>query len=286
MQRPEAPADPSLLASPVQRSAMLPPLTAPAPAPSPARIAASGGQPELIEPPVHVSRGESAAAVADADVQATPQLLSESPDLMQAGIASRHQHRPRDPFQKQRLRPYEIVLAVALILAGLVGLGLLWYYNQDTQKVPAPDGDRANESLLVDPFVVPTEKELAPKPVPAALVGTWELRADDGRTGKLVLSADGRLAAISVAGDSPTPEGDNPLPDYEGHWYLIKQTGDRYVLEFGREHRGRQTYKVTVQLTDPDAFTLVETLKAGVPTGEKHRFIRIAPAPAAKAESP
>jgi hypothetical protein len=157
---------------------------------------------------------------------------------------------------------------------------MLWYYNQDEPKGgPASDGDKVNETLLADPFDVPTEKALAPKRRPARLAGVWELRADDGRTGRLILSPDGRLAASSTAGNSP-------LPDYEGHWYLLEESGDRFVLEFGREHRGFDSYKVTLLLTDPDAFTLTETLKGGVPTREKHRFIRTGPAPEAKAKGP
>jgi hypothetical protein len=101
------------------------------------------------------------------------------------------------------------------------------------------------------------------------LSGVWELRADDGRVGRLILSPDGRLAASSTAGD-------RPLPDYEGHWYLLEEAGNRFVLEFGRERGGIDSYRVTWLFNCRDAFTLVETIKGGVAIRDQHRFIRVA----------
>jgi hypothetical protein len=101
------------------------------------------------------------------------------------------------------------------------------------------------------------------------LAGVWELRADDGRSGRLILSPDGGLAASSTAGDVP-------LPDYAGHWYLLDEAGNRLVLEFGHEKGRADSYQVTLLLTCPDAFTLVETLKNGWPSREQHRFVRTA----------
>jgi hypothetical protein len=213
-------------------------------------------------------------------VQPAPaQLPFSEPPPAVADSTTRSRHREsHDPFQK-RLQPYEIVLATGLVLAGLAGLGMLWYYHRDPPKGDGAAGATADDTSLPDLAAVPSEKDLMPKPRPARLAGMWELRSDDGRSGRLILSPDGRLAASSTAGDSP-------LPDYEGQWFLYEENGDRYVLEFGREHRGFDGYKVTVLLTSPDALTLVETIKNGVPTRERHRFIRIGPAPAAKAKGP
>src|SRR4029079_12616793 len=80
--------------------------------------------------------------------------------------------------------------------------------------------------------------------------------------------------------------GDSPLPDYSGNWYLLEEDGDRYVLEFGREPGGLDGYKVTLEVTCPDAFTLTETVKGGVPLKDYQRFVRATPArsPGARGE--
>jgi hypothetical protein len=96
------------------------------------------------------------------------------------------------------------------------------------------------------------------KPLPketaiARLSGAWELRSDDGRAGCLFLAEDGRLAASSSIGE-------NPLPDYEGRWSLLDESGGRFKLEFGKEKASLDSYQVTLLMTSPDAFTLVETI--------------------------
>ena len=50
------------------------------------------------------------------------------------------------------------------------------------------------------------------------------------------------------------------------------------VLEFGRERGGLDGYKVTLEVTCPDAFTLTETVKGGVPLKDYQRFVRATPA--------
>jgi hypothetical protein len=126
--------------------------------------------------------------------------------------------------------------------------------------------------LLVAPVTLGFAAPVKPPPKESAadrLAGVWELRADDGRSGRLILSPEGDLAASSTAGD-------RRLPDYAGHWYLLDETGNRFVLEFGREKGRADSYRVALVLTCPDALTLVETIKNGSPTREQHRFVRTA----------
>jgi hypothetical protein len=101
------------------------------------------------------------------------------------------------------------------------------------------------------------------------LSGVWELRADDGRTGQLILNPNGRLAAASSSGS-------NRMPDYEGQWSLIREDDNRFVLEFGKAPGSPDSYRVTLVLTCRDAFTLLETIKNGTAIREQHRFIRVA----------
>jgi hypothetical protein len=247
-------------------------------APAAAPLAAGVVVADPPERPVPMGKLGPVAPAAKPMTQAAPAPLSEPPPP-QIDPAARLRHRDRyNPFEKDRLGPHELALAVILVLAGVGGLALLWYSNRGESK-SGPGSDASEGTSVVDPPAVPTEKDLAPKPLPARLLGVWELRSDDGRSGRLVLGPNGHLAASSTAGESP-------LPDYEGNWYLFEEKGDRFVLEFAREHRGFDGYKVTVLLTTPDAFTLVETLKGGVPTHEKHRFVRTGPAPLDKAVAP
>jgi hypothetical protein len=203
--------------------------------------------------------------------------LSEPPPPADLSRVPRHDN--QSPFQKDRLKPYEIVLAILLVLAGLGGLGMLWYYNYGGPKGGLGSVDSAKDAPEADPIIAAVEKDPAPKPLPAQLTGVWELRSDDGLSGSLVLGQDGALGASSSADATK-------IPDFQGHWNLDSVDGNRYVLEFGPETRGLDSYKVTVELTSPDAFTLVETIRSGVPIREQRRFVRIGPVPAIEAKPP
>jgi hypothetical protein len=108
------------------------------------------------------------------------------------------------------------------------------------------------------------------RPARDRLVGVWELKADDGRTGRLTLRADGTLTAASTAGESE-------LPDYNGRWSLLAADGDRYRLEVAHEQGAADADRVTLLLTSSDAFTLVETVKGGTPIRDQQRFVRVPP---------
>jgi hypothetical protein len=180
--------------------------------------------------------------------------------------------------RSDRLRPYEVALAAGLVVAIVGVLGVLWYENHSTSNNAAvAEGEPADETKAPEPVVL-DETQLAPKPWPKQLIGVWDLRSDDGRTGQLILRPDGTLIATSVAGSSP-------LADYEGHWYLVKEDGNQFILEFGSERYSLDGYRVKLLLTNANAFTLVETIKGGVSIREVHRFVRTGPAPTASSAS-
>jgi hypothetical protein len=185
--------------------------------------------------------------------------------------------RRRDAFSdpgSDQLRPFEIILALFLVVGGLTGLGLLGYRYYSQPKDPTAAGTEASEEPPApEPVPIRTEADLAPKPWPKRLFGSWQLRSDDGRAGYLILAPEGVLVAASNSWDTGS------LPEFEGHWYLIKESGNRFVLEFGSEWRSLDSYQVTVELTCPDAFTLLETIKGGVTTHDQHRFVRMGDAP-------
>ncbi len=76
------------------------------------------------------------------------------------------------------------------------------------------------------------------------------------------------MTASSAAGDSE-------LPDYHGKWFIHNLSGDRFQLEFGKEYGDPNGYLVTVVVTNPNAFSLVETVKGGVALRDAQRFVRV-----------
>jgi hypothetical protein len=122
--------------------------------------------------------------------------------------------------------------------------------------------------VLIAAPVKPASKETAVD----RLSGIWELRADDGRSGRLILRLDGTLTASSGMGG-------NQFPDYQGRWYLLEEEGDRFLLEFGQRRGGPGSYNVKITLTCRDAFTVVETIVNRVTLREQNRFVRISKVP-------
>jgi hypothetical protein len=112
-----------------------------------------------------------------------------------------------------------------------------------------------------------------PLPAPPAdpatrLVGVWELKADDGRSGTRTLRPDRSLTAASTAGGSS-------LPDYHGRWAVVTVDGDRFTVEFDKPGENLSSYTVTLVFTCPDAFTLIETKKGGSTIRDSQRFARV-----------
>jgi hypothetical protein len=217
-----------------------------------------------------------AAPPADAPPLTTPPLTTPPPAIDTPAGRRRRKERIVEERPAGQLRPYEVVLASALILAVLAGLGVLGYqlYSQPAagDRLAGDDPDQA--AAAAEPYTPPTA-DLAPKERPKRLTGAWELRSDDGRSGRLVLRPDGTLIASS------TGPGDSALPDYTGKWFLLKKDGSRYELEFGQERGGVDGYRVTLLLAPTqEAFTLAETVKSGIATRVMERFVRVAAAPA------
>jgi hypothetical protein len=57
----------------------------------------------------------------------------------------------------------------------------------------------------------------------------------------------------------------------------VSQAGDRFVLDLATQAGSLGAYRVTVEMSGPDAFTLVETLRRGITAPEGSRFIRVGP---------
>jgi hypothetical protein len=266
-----------------------PPSSLPAPPPAVSLsepLAWNMGNP-LVAPPVALPVPPPATPLSEPiawntgnPLVAPPVSVTANAPLLSAPPLTADKQRRREKVHDRpvgQLRPYEVALASALILAVLGGLGFLGYqlYSQP-KDVAAAGGDEGTERFG-GPGDFPSVTDMTLKPRPKKLAGVWELRADDSRTGRLVLRPDGTLTASSTSGDLS-------LPDYNGNWYLLDEDGDKFVLEFARERGGLDGYKVTLLMTNPEAFTLVETVKGGATVRDYQRFVRAtATAPAAKA---
>jgi hypothetical protein len=261
----------------------LEPLSWSAPPPAAAVAAAPLVMPPLTEPPPATASMTlpPPPAPAEAPLASAPTLSEPPPPTVESDETetgkrgSRRRQKVLDRPVNQ-LRPYEVALASALILAVVGGLGFLAYqlYAQPKDGPAADAGSDADRQVVeTDPFPLPTIVDRTEKPRPKRLMGAWDLRADDGRTGRLVLRPDGTLTASSSSGDSP-------LPDYTGSWYLLAEDGDKYVLEFSKVYGGLDGYRVSLWMTSADAFTLIETVKGGTPMKDYQRFVRAAPAKA------
>jgi acetyl esterase len=140
------------------------------------------------------------------------------------------------------------------------------YNGEPVEKVYVKTAGNPSREQLNKSREAPKPPAKEPKPPP--FVGTWELKADDERSGRLTLRADGTLTASSASGDSE-------LPDYNGRWYVVEEKGNRIKFEFGHERNDPNAYKVTIELDNSNAFTLIETVKGGVPIRDKQRFVRV-----------
>src|SRR5204863_10170879 len=117
-----------------------------------------------------------------------------------------------------------------------------------------------------EPAAGPAERPA--KPLPSRLVGTWELRADDGRTGSMEFRPDGTMSVSTTIFDF------KPL-QYEGDWSLVGEDGDRLVIELGVKEDifGRFRFTMVVNPEpDNDALTILETAQHGSIQRDPQRF--------------
>jgi len=220
---------------------------------------------ELPKPPQ--SNGES-----------LEQTATESTEPSPAGAESKAKHKRVRTSEKTpgQLRPFELILAGVLMLAVIGGVATVIYYLYGQPKDPmlADAGETQSDRMPTaadNEFSIPKVAAPTSKPRPARLLGAWELRSDDGRVGRLVFRQDGSMSASSSVFDSP-------MADYSGGWFVHEADGDRYVLEFGKEQGGTSGFRVTVIVNNVDAFTLLETVRNGLPATDQQRFVRLRPA--------
>lgn len=161
-----------------------------------------------------------------------------------------------------------------LAVIGGVATVIYYLYGQPKDAMLADAGETPSDRIPTttdNEFTIPKVAVQPSQPLPARLLGAWELRSDDGRVGRLVFRPDGSMSASSTVFE-------NPMADYNGAWFVHEADGDRYVLEFGKERGGTSGFRVTVIVNNVDAFTLLETVRNGLPATDQQRFVRLRPA--------
>jgi hypothetical protein len=242
------------------------------------RVCKRGFTPTVVMAPAAPAAVEHPATAAPA----APPADAPRPD----GDAAPPTHRKRQRIADEdhrRLKPYEWVLAITLVLVVLGGLGAYAWrlYQAEWATSGGGEGGPTDGGPVVAAVPPRPLLDAAAKPLPARLVGRWELRADDGTEGWMDLRADGTLTAFASSPEAP------PLDPYEGVWALTDEEGDRYVMELGPARGGLGNHRVTLDFYEPDAFTLIETVYQGVPNWETRRFVRATtPAPGPGAPPP
>src|SRR5439155_27338087 len=99
------------------------------------------------------------------------------------------------------------------------------------------------------------------------LLGVWELRADDGRTGWMEFRADGTADFVAAFG------GEEVIPEHV-RWALVAEDGDALTIEMGDQPGAPGQYRLRMVLTSPDALTIVWKIRHGFEQETANRFIR------------
>jgi len=177
-----------------------------------------------------------------------------------------------------QLKPFELILAGGLMLAVIGGVASLVYYlySQPKEQLTLESGEPPSErtpTAADNSFRIPSAAEQPAPPRPAGLMGAWELRSDDGRYGRLVFRPDGSMTASSSFDNSP-------VSTYEGNWFVRQADGHLFEIDFDQERGGTEGYRVKIILNSADAFTIVESVRRGLPTYDQQRFVRLSPSKA------
>jgi hypothetical protein len=174
---------------------------------------------------------------------------------------------------RARLRDHALAAAVVLAVIGAVVGG--WYValtgdrteprGNEPPAVARDDGDEATEPTP-EP-VLPTDSPASAKPLPARLVGVWELRADEDRTGTMEFRANGTVRFEAVVGGQEVPS-----THYRA--FLVAEEGDALTLELGEAADAPGKFRLRLVFTGPDALTTIGVMNLGIESNEDQRFVR------------
>jgi hypothetical protein len=241
----------------------LPPPATEVPAPPPAAVA-----PEPVPPDEPVP-----APTIDPERE---QRRAERRAEARKRLRARHESEDQLPA---RMKPFEVVLAVLLVLALVTGLGAASWRLYRAERPDAP----VAEAEPVEPAEPAVERLWTPLPLPPAqrLIGVWEMRADDGRQGWMEFRANSTATiAASMSGvpsSSGDPQGEIRL---ERYWFVREETGDQLVIDLCEDPTGLDSLRITLVLTSPDALTFTESIMRGIVMREPVRYVRaLLPAP-------
>jgi hypothetical protein len=265
---------PNIVIGPTAGPSILPPVAAATPPAPPPPVEAGvaaypRGKSRATPAPAAPAPPESGAAAA-AEVPAPEDQPAEEPHPPSRPSPSRRHHKRQSlAGQLPHMKPYEMALALALLLGVAGGLGaIVWRMSHADQPAPAPAAE-ATSARKAAPDESPPPGTFVTKPLPWQLLGVWKLCADDGREGSIEFRENGTMRAdISLSGDA--------LPKVEGTWELVREEDGMMVIEVSPDNSGLGGFRMALQLTSPDAFTLTKSMRGGISQWEVQRFVRVA----------
>jgi hypothetical protein len=167
------------------------------------------------------------------------------------------------------------VIVVGFVALLAAGAAAVWKLDQrgaapraEAPAEPVDPGAPADAPLAP---LLTGAADLPPRPADHRLVGFWELRSDDARTGSMEFRADGRVIVLG------TNDGVEKEP-YDGKWFLMSERGDELVVELGSAAGTPGNIRVHLVLTSPDAMTAERAAFHSHESLEPQRFVRRPPA--------
>jgi hypothetical protein len=173
---------------------------------------------------------------------------------------------------KVRARDYGIAGVILFVIIGLIAAGG-YMVLKDDGIAARPVEDETSTDVTPEPQGPPLSSPLADtpnKPLPARLLGVWELRTDDERSGTMEFRSDGTATFLAWVGDQ------EQIPQ-ELHWVPVTETADELTIELGVAAGAPGHYRFRLLFTSPDAFTITWKIERGIEKESANRFIRRTP---------
>jgi len=222
-------------------------------------------EPEVLEVPAE----SEAPLVAVAAPRFEPDaMLSRTKRVTHRAKAARERLRARRAA-KVKTRDYGIAGVILFIIIGLIAAGG-YMVLKDDGIAPRPPQDETSADVTPVPQGPPLTSPLVDAPnkaPPSRLLGVWELRTDDDRSGTMEFRADGTATVLAWIGDQ------EQFPQ-ELYWAPVSENGNELTIELGSAIGSPGQYRFRLLFTSPDAFTITWKIERGIEKDSANRFIR------------
>jgi hypothetical protein len=220
------------------------------------------------ETPELPAEPETPVAVAASRFAPDPMLSRTKRPSTKRSKAARERLRARRAA-KVKAGDYGVAGVILFVIIGLIVAGgymVLKDHGIATrsgdEETPADAAEEPHTPLLSSALV-----DSSPKPLPARLLGVWELRTDDDRNGTMEFRADGTATFLAWVGDQ------EQIPT-QLLWAVVSDNGNELTIELGNSTDAPGYYRFRLLFTDRDAFTIIWKIEGGIEKDSANRFIR------------